>query len=120
MKRLPLILAYGLLVACGSPTSPASQQGTVLFKMDNVSCQYAGTKNVTFYIATLEVGTDAMIAGTASTGYLTKASSAYPRAGNPVVQARVENYTPTGGALWTARTSLNVPDGGSVTHIVTC
>ena len=120
MKRLPLILAYGLLVACGSPTFPGSQQGTVLFKMDNASCLYAGTKNVTFYIATLDVGTEAMIAGTVSTGYLTKASRSYPRSGNPVVQARIENYTPAGGALWTARRSLNVPPNGSVTHTFSC
>jgi hypothetical protein len=120
MKRVPLILSYGLLLACGSPTSPAQQQGTILFKMDNVSCLYAGTKNVTFYIATLDVGTEAMISGATSTGYLTKATSAYTRSGNPVVQARVENYTPTGGALWTARISLKVPVNGSVTHTITC
>lgn len=118
MKRLPLILAYGLLVACGSPTAP--QQGTILFKMDNVSCLYTGTKDVTFYIATLDVGTEAMLAGATSTGYLTKASRAYNRDGNPVVQARIANYTSAGGALWTARTSINVPAGGSATHVISC
>jgi hypothetical protein len=120
MKRLPLILAYGLLLACGSPTDPAQQQGTILFKMDNVSCLYSGTKNVTFYIATLDVGTEAMLPGATSTGYLTKATLAYTRSGNPVVHARVANYTSSGGALWTLRTSLNVPVNGSVTHIITC
>jgi hypothetical protein len=120
MKRVPLVLAYALLVACSDPTSPASQQGTVLFKMDNVSCLYTGTKNVTFYIATVEVGTETMVTGATSTGYLTKATAAYTRRGNPVVQARVDNYTPTGGALWTARTSLNVRGNGSVTHTITC
>jgi hypothetical protein len=120
MKRVPLILSYGLLLACGSPTSPAQQQGTILFKMDNVSCLYTASKNVTFYIATLDVGTEAMLPGATSTGYLTKATPAYTRSGNPVVQARVENYTSTGGALWTARTSVNVPVNGSVTHVLTC
>lgn len=118
MKRLPLILAYALLVACGSPTAP--QQGTITFKMDNISCLYTGSKDVTFYIATVEAGTEGMIAGATSSGYLTKPSRAYSRSGNPVVQARVANYTSTGGALWTARVSLNVPSGGSVTHVLTC
>jgi hypothetical protein len=119
MKRLSLILAYGLLLACGSsPTAP--QLGTIWFKMDNVSCLYAGTKNVTFYIATVDVGTETMLAGATSTGYLTKATSAYIQSGNPVVQARVANYTSAGGALWTLRSSLDVPVNGSVTHTFTC
>jgi hypothetical protein len=88
--------------------------------MDNVSCLYAGTKSVTFYIATLDVGTEAMLTGTASTAYRTKATIGYPRSGNPVVQARVANYTATGGALWTARSPLNVPVNGSVTHTFGC
>ncbi len=120
MHRFPLLLTYGLLLACGSPTNPGPQQGTILFKMDNVSCLYTGTKNVTFYIATLDVGTEAMLAGTTSTGYLTKATLAYTRSGNPVVQARVANYTSNGGALWTTRTAINVPINGSVTHIINC
>jgi hypothetical protein len=118
MKRIPLVLAYALLVACGSPTGP--QQGTVSFKIDNGSCQYTGTRSVTFYIGTIDVGTESMLVGATSTGYLTKSTSAYTRAGNPVVQARIANYTSTGGALWTARHPVNVPVSGAVTHTFIC
>jgi len=121
MKWTPVFFAYGILVACGgsTPTSPPTQ-GTAYFAMDGVSCTYAGTKAITFYIAAAEVGTESLLGGATSTGYLTKPSAGYTRAGNPVVQARIANYTPTGGALWTQRTSIKVPAGGSVTHTFTC
>ena len=118
MKHLPFVLGFSLLISCGSPTGP--QQGKLLFKIDNVSCAYTGTKSVTFYIATVDVGTETISTGTTSAAYLTKPSVAYPRAGQPVVQARIANYTSSGGALWTARYPVNVPANGTVTHIFGC
>ena len=85
-----------------------------------MSCVYTGTKAVTFYIATAEVGIESLIRGLTSTAYLTKATQAYAKSGNPVVQAQIANYTTTGGAPWTYRTSINVPVNASVTHTFTC
>jgi hypothetical protein len=122
IKSLLTGLAVVLLSACGGATSPDAQaMGTAYFKMDQVSCAYSGAKSVTFYIATEDVGTQSLTGSATSTGYLTKASASYAKpAGGPVVQARIANYTTTGGALWTLRTSLNVPSNGTVTHTFVC
>ena len=120
MKRPLAVLAYAVLLACGSSPTSNSPQGTAFFTIDNASCAYSGSKDVTFYIAALEVGTQSLATGATSTGYLTKATEAYPRSGHPVVQARLANYTPSGGALWTARNYVNVPTDGSVTYTFTC
>lgn len=124
MKVLLAVLTFVLLSACGgggSTTSPsATATGTAYFRIDQVSCVYSGTKSVTFYIADLDVGTESLLTGATSVGYLTKATSAYTRSGHPVVQARLANYTATGGALWTTRSNITVPRNGSVTHAVTC
>ena len=123
MSKPPLTgLAVVLLSACGGATSPDPQaMGTAYFKMDQVSCAYSGAKSVTFYIATADVGTQSLAGGATSTGYLTKASGTYATpARGPVVQARIANYTATGGALWTLRTNINVPSNGTVTHTFGC
>ena len=61
MKLTPVFFAYGILVACGSSTSTSPPtQGTAYFAMDGVSCTYAGTKAITFYIAAAEVGTESL------------------------------------------------------------
>ena len=121
IKPLLTGLAVVLLSACGGATSPDPQMGTAYFKMDQVSCVYAGTKSVTFYIGTVDVGTQTLAGGATSTGYPTKASATYAKpAGGPVVQARIDNYTATGGALWTLRTNINVPSNGTVTHTFVC
>ena len=122
MIKPPLTgLAVVLLSACGGATSPDPQaMGTAYFKMDQVSCVYSGAKSVTFYIETVDMGTQSLTAGATSTGYLTKASATYPKPGGPVVQARIANYTTTGGALWTLRTNINVPSNGTVTHTFVC
>ena len=120
MKALPVLVTFVLLPACGGSTSPLGGTGTAYFKIDQVSCVYSGTKSVTFYIANLEAGTESLPTGATSIGYRTKATSAYTQPGHPVVQARLANYTATGGALWTLRTNINVPVNGSVTYAFTC
>lgn len=122
MKPLLTGLAVVLLSACGGATSPDPQaMGTAYFKMDQVSCAYSGAKSVTIYIGTEDVGTQSLAGGATSTGYLTKATAAYAApARGPVVQARIANYTITGGALWTLRTNINVPSNGTVTHTFVC
>jgi hypothetical protein len=123
MIKPPLTgLAVVLLSACGGATSPDPQaMGTAYFKMDQVSCAYSGAKSVTFYIATVDVGTQSLAGGATSTGYLTKPSATYATpARGPVVQARIANYTATGGALWTLRTNINIPSNGTVTHTFVC
>ena len=122
MIKPPLTgLAVLLLSACGGATSPDPQMGTAYFKMDQATCVYSGAKSVTFYIATEDVGTQSLTGGATSTGYLTKASATYATpARGPVVQARIANYTASGGALWTLRTNINVPSNGTVTHTFLC
>lgn len=122
MKSILAVLVLVLLPACGGdPTSPPEPaKGTAYFTIDQVSCVYSGTKSVTFYIANLEVGTESLVSGATSVGYLTKASAAYSQPGHPVAQARFANMTGSGGALWTYRTNINVPANGSVTHTFTC
>jgi hypothetical protein len=118
LKTLAAVLAVILLLGCGGSTSP-SGQGTAYFTIDQASCAYSGTKTVTFYIADLEAGTESLLSGATSLGYLTKATNAYTSAGNPVVHAKVANYAGA-AALWTQRTSITVPANGSVTHAVKC
>jgi hypothetical protein len=120
MRRLLTGIGLSGLLACGGSTEPSRLPGTAVFKIDGVTCTYTGTRNVTFYIAGDSVGMQALAGGVTSNGYLTKASGAYSRPGNPVVHARIANYTPTGGALWTLRTNIVVPANGSVTHSFTC
>lgn len=91
-----------------------------MFTIDRATCTYSGNRNVTFYIAGDSVGMQALAGGATANGYLTKATSAYQRAGHPVVQARIADYTATGGALWTFRTNIVVPANGSITHSFTC
>ncbi|MFL5465672.1 MAG: hypothetical protein ACJ79N_01280 [Gemmatimonadaceae bacterium] len=121
-KAILVVCACGLLLACGNSTEPRAAQGTAYFKFDGVSCAYTGTKAITFYVGDDEVGTENMIGDATSAAYLTKATDAYPpsKRGNPVVQARIANYTASGGALWTYRVAINVPVNASVTHIFTC
>lgn len=121
MKALLVLVTFVLLPACGGSTSPpGAGTGTAYFKIDQVSCVYSGTKSVTFYIDNVEAGTELLLTGATSIGYLTKATSAYTQPGHPVVQARLANYTATGGALWTLRANINVPANGSVTYAFTC
>lgn len=117
-----LLTAIGLAgsLACGGSTEPSGVPGTAVFKIDRVTCTYAGTRNVTFYIAGDSVGLQSLAAGATASGYLTKPSSAYKAPGNPAVQARIASYTLTGGALWTYRTNIVVPANGSVTHTFNC
>lgn len=120
MKPLVTLLAYFAFSACGSPTA-GPLQGTVYFRMDAVSCRYAGPKNVTFYVANEEVGTESLVADVTSSGYLTLVSDSYPEpGGNPVVRARVANYTASGGALWTTSTNIRVRANESVTQAFGC
>ncbi len=118
MKTLAAVLAVVPLLGCGGSTAP-NRQGTAYFTIDQASCAYLGTKSVTFYIADLEAGTESLLSGATSLGYLTKATSAYASAGNPVVHAKLANYAGS-AALWTQRTSITVPANGSVTHTVKC
>jgi hypothetical protein len=121
MRRLLTGIALAGLLACGGgSTEPSPLTGTALFTIDRVTCTYSGNRNVTFYIAGDSVGMQALAGGATSNSYLTKATSEYKSAGNPVVQARIANYTSTGGALWTFRTNIVVPANGSVTHSFTC
>ena len=121
MIKPPLTgLAIVLLSACGGSTAPVGGMGTAYFKMDQVSCVYSGVKSITFYVDVDAVGTESLTSGATSTAYLTKASSAYQQPGNPVVQARIANYTTSGGSLWTLRTNINVPSNGTVTHTFVC
>jgi hypothetical protein len=120
MQRTFPVLGIIIILACGgSPTDPTSEplKGTAYFTIDQASCVYAGTRAVTFYIATVEVGTQSLARGATSVGYLTKATSEYTTSGNPVVQARIGA---AGSALWTYRTNINVPTNGSVTHTFIC
>jgi hypothetical protein len=122
MRRLLAsgIALSGVLACGGGSTEPTSLPGTALFTIDRVTCTYSGSRDVTFYIAGDSVGMQALAGGATATGYLTKASSSYSRPGNPVVQARIANYTSSGGALWTFRKNIVVPANGSVTHSFTC
>jgi hypothetical protein len=120
MRRLLTGIALSGLLACGGSTEPSPLKGTALFTIDRVTCTYSGNRDVTFFIAGDSVGMQALAGGATSTGYLTKATSQYARGGNPVVQARIANYTSTGGALWTFRTNIVVPGNSSVTHSFTC
>lgn len=119
------LLATALLVlaACGgNPLSPKTafarsvQAGTVFFRMDPVSCIYTTALTTTFIINNVEVGTETLAKGETSKGY--------PANGSPVVQAHLLGWTSvyftTPGGFWTHRNTVNVPDGGSVTHIFTC
>jgi hypothetical protein len=118
LKILAAVFVVILLLACGGSTSP-SGQGTAYFTIDQASCTYSGTKSVTFYIADVEAGTESLLSGATSLGYLTKATNAYASAGNPIVHAKLANYTGS-ASLWTQRTTITVPANGSVTHIVKC
>lgn len=120
MKILIVVLACFVFVACGSATTPTLAQGTIHFQMDNLTCTYTGSKNVTFYIATEEAGTESMATGVASAGYRTNASASYPKPGNPIVQARIANYTKSGGALWTNIAHVKVMPNESVTQTFGC
>jgi hypothetical protein len=120
MRRLLTGIGLSGLLACGGTTEPSELKGTALFTIDRVTCTYSGNRNVTFYIAGDSVGMQALAGGATANGYLTKATSEYKTAGNPIVQARIANYTPTGGALWTFRTNIDVPANGSITHSFTC
>ena len=117
MKAVIGGLAFAILGAC--TTSPPGS-GTVYFNMDNVSCTYLGAKDVTFYIAAEEAGTESMVTSATSKAYITKVSTSYATPGNPVVHARIANYTPGGGALWTSRTNINVTAKDPVTHTIHC
>lgn len=120
MKALLVAIGYLVCAACGSPTS-SPPQGTVYFRMSELSCDYHGSKDVTFFINGVEAGTESIAAGVSSLAYLTQASAAYafPER-NPVVSARVANYTATGGALWTLRTNIKVIENQSMTHSFDC
>jgi hypothetical protein len=118
LKTLAPVLAVIVLAGCGGSTAPGGQ-GTAYFKIDQASCVFAGTKLVTFYIADVEAGSESLLSGATSLGYLTKATRAYASSGNPVVYAKVANYAGS-AALWTQRTTITVPANGSVTHTVKC
>ena len=112
--------AFIALLACSNSAGP-SPQGTVFFKVDGLTCKYTGPRDVTFYIASAEVGTEALAGGATSTAYLTKPSSSYARPeANPVVWARIANYTGDGHALWTHASNIKVMASTPVTHIVGC
>ena len=89
--------------------------------MSQVSCHYNGAKDVTLFINGVDAGTESMATGGTSLSHLTQASAAYtfPER-NPVVSARIANYTPSGGALWTLRTNIKVMENESVTHTFDC
>jgi hypothetical protein len=116
---IPALLMV-VLAACGSSTGPGGPMGTAYFTIDQASCTWSGTRAVTFYIANDSVGIESLSRGQTSKGYLTKASSAYKTPGSPVIQARIENYTPAGSALWTHRDNINIPENGNATHAFTC
>lgn len=123
--RSLLCLALIATVACNdvqaAPASPMAT-GTVFFRTDPASCTYTGT--VTFLIEGIDVGTESLAPGVLSRGYVTTASSDFPRFGKPVVQAIVRGYTSatfqTPVTLWTYRTNILLPAGGSFTHTFTC
>ena len=108
-----------VLTACGSSTAPADM-GTAYFTIDQTSCTWLGTRPVTFYIADDSVGIESLSRGQTSKGYVTKASRAYKTPGSPTVQARIQNYTSAGFALWTHRDNINIPVNGSATHTFAC
>ena len=120
MKSLFVGFALIAGLACGGATGPGPQ-GTVYFKMDGLSCKYTGSRNVTFYIATTEAGTESLAGDATSAAYLTKPSARYAEPErNPVVWARIANYTPEGNALWTHASNINVTLGEPVTYTVIC
>jgi len=110
------------LLACGKDSTGPDAMGTVFFRMDPPSCTYAGA--VTFLIENQEVGTHTIAPGATSNGYETAATSTFTIPGRPVVQAMVRGYTnsyfTTPITLWTYRTNVLVPDGGTVTHTFIC
>ena len=121
MKSLVVALACFVFLACGNSTSPGPGKGTVYFRMNTVSCKYNGTKDITFYIGADVAGTETINSGVSSAAYLTKPSAEYDFPERmPVVQARIGNYTPDGGALWTKRTNIKVMRDQSMTHTFEC
>jgi hypothetical protein len=115
--RLTVLAAAAVVFACGdSPSEPTPEMGTIFFRTDPVPC--SSTSSITFFIENEDVGTETLAPGVLSVGYRTKASSAYPASGKPVVQGR---FAQPGGILrWTYRENVILAAGENVTHTFRC
>lgn len=105
---LPVVLL--VLAACGGSDATSPAKGSVVFKIDALTC--TGTASIDLFIDGTQVGTETLSAGGSSKAYTATT-------GTHAVAARTTNATANSGRTWPT-TTATVPANGTYTALLTC